>query len=132
MKKEHNMICVIKLFKYYPLIFNIEVLSVLTLYVNKIYISNWIYGITGASIYTIILCFIASFIFKFCNWYRILCISSLLALILEWIDMNLIKINYYLCIVQIILIAGMILALISYLYGKRIDKRNNKQPEKAN
>ena len=119
MKKEHNMICVIKLFKYYPLIFNIEVLSVLTLYVNKIYISNWIYDITGTSIYTIILCFIASFPFKLCLWYRVLCISSIFSLIFEWIDVNIMKINNYICIVQTIAIICIIISIILFIWKKK-------------
>ena len=107
------MKCIYKMIRLYPVIVNVVLLITLW-FPNNSYI---LYDITGASLYTMILCFIASFPFKLCLWYRVLCISSIFSLIFEWIDVNIMKINNYICIVQIILIAGMVLALISYLYG---------------
>lgn len=91
----------------YPVIVNI--VTLICLFFPKA--NNYLFDITGASIYTIIICFIASFPFKFCGWYRVLCISSFISLILEYIDINFIKINNYICIMQIIIILGILISL---------------------
>lgn len=123
----------IKLTKAYPIIFNGVMLWLYLIYsIWEINFSRWIFDLTGASFYTLIMCFLASYVFKFCLWYRIMTISALTAIILEWVDINFVKINCYLCAVQVVLIAGSLLALLSYLYGKRLNKRNNQEPEKVN
>jgi hypothetical protein len=116
----------IRLLKYYPIIYSLEVLLVVTLSSLGIEISNWVYCLTGACAYTLLICFISSFVFKFCAWYRVLCVSSMIYLILEWIDNNIININNYFYISQLIIMLGLIISLIIYLHGKAIDKRNNK------
>jgi len=124
MNKEYT-IWLIRLLKYYPIVYNIEVLLIITLYIFGINISNWIYLFTGSCAYSILICFISSYVFRFCTWYRILCISSIIYLIFEWIDVNIVKINNYLYISQIIIMVGMISALIVFVHGKKINKRNN-------
>jgi len=98
---------VYRMLKVYPIIVNVMMLACLFFPG----ITNYVFDITGASLYTIIICFFASFPFKLCGWYRVLCISSIISLILEYIDINFIKINHYICIIQIIIIAGILIAL---------------------
>lgn len=120
----------VKLLRAYPIIYNIQVLVLIVLFQFKIDISNWIYDITGASLYMVAICFIASYIFHFCTWYRILCISSALSLILEWIDVNIVSVPFYIYIVQVIVIVAIFTALIMYFYEQRINKRNNQITKK--
>ena len=123
----------IKLTKYYPIIFNGVMLWLYLIYsIWNVNLSRWIFDLTGASFYTLTICFFASYVFKFCLWYRIMTISALISITLEWFDINLVKINYYLYIVELILIAGSFLALLSYIYGTILNKRNNQKPRKAN
>ena len=123
------MIVFIKLFKVYPFILNIQLLINVTLCLFDIDISRWVNLAIGASIYTIILCFIASYIFSFCLWYRVLCSSSIISLILEWVDMNIVKLDYLLYEIQFIVIVAMLISIIIYLRGRKLNKRNNKGPQ---
>ena len=118
---------VYNLIKAYPIIYNL----ILIIIIFNPKLSFWTYDITGASIYTMILCFIASYPFKLCNWYRSLCVSSMEALLLEWIDVNIININNYIRILQAVVIGGIILSIILYAHGVRNKKSNNKSLEKA-
>ena len=70
-----------------------------------------IFDIIGASLFTLDICYHLSFPMKLCGWYRILCISSAISLILEWFDINILKINHYICIVQVVVITGIMIAL---------------------
>jgi len=124
-------ILLIRLLKYFPIILNIQLLLNVQLYSIGIDISNWIYCLTGTSMYVMVICFISSFVFKFCIWYRVLCISSIISLILEYIDINIVKINYYLYAIQGVVILGLFVSLILFVYGKRSDKENNKSSKKA-
>ena len=113
--------------KAYPIIYNI--ILVIVVFYPKL--SFWTYDITGASLYTMMLCFIASYPFKLCNWYRSLCLSSILALLIEWVDVNIFKINNYIYILQAIVIIGVITSITLFAYGARNKKRDNKSPKKA-
>ena len=109
------MKCIYKMIRLYPVIVNVVLLITLW-FPNNSYI---LYDITGASLYTMILCFIASFPFKLCLWYRVLCISSIFSLIFEWIDVNIMKINNYICIVQTIAIICIIISIILFIWKKK-------------
>ena len=113
--------------KAYPIIYNI--ILVIVIFYPKL--SFWTYDITGASLYTMIICFIASYPFKLCNWYRSLCLSSILALLIEWFDVNIYEINNYIRILQTIAIIGIIISVTLFVYGAKNKKRDNKSPKKA-
>jgi len=130
MKKEYT-IYLIRLLKYYPIVYSVEVLVLLSLYCFGIDVSNWIYCATGACLYSILICFVSSFVFQFCAWYRVLCFSSTAYIIFEWINVNIIKINNYLYISQVIIIFGMLSALIIFVHGKRTNKRHYKGSKKT-
>ena len=103
-----NLRMLYKLIRAYPIVFS--VFTLISLFFP--YTTYWIYDLIGASLYTIIICFVASYPFKLCAWYRILCISSGMALILEWVDINITKINHCIYVIQITLIVGIITSTI--------------------
>lgn len=116
-----------KMIKVYPVIVNIIVL----LSIFSTLLSYWVFDIVGASIYTMIICIVASYPFKLCNWYRTLCMSAILALTLEWVDTNICIIPHYMYIIQSIVMAGTIISIILFSYGRKDKKSNNKGSEKA-
>lgn len=103
-----NLRIVYKMIQAYPMLFSI--VTIISLFLPQS--TYWIYDWLGASLYTILICFVASYPFRLCAWYRILCISSSIALILEWIDVNIVKINHCIYIIQITLISGIIISTI--------------------
>jgi hypothetical protein len=119
--------------KIYPIIFSVISIFLYLYYILfNMDVSRWIYDCTGASLYSMLICFLASYIFKFCTWYRILCLSSFLALILEWIDINITSISHYIYVVQSVVIIGILISLISICYDRRFKKKDNKSPKKSN
>lgn len=91
----------------YPILVNLATL--VCMFIPKL--TNYIFDIIGASLFTLDICYHLSFPVKLCGWYRILCISSAIYLILEWFDINILKINHYICIVQVVIITGIMIAL---------------------
>lgn len=120
----------IRLFKVYEPLHNIYILLFCMMYMFKSDISNYFFDFLGNSLYMVAICFIASYIFHFCTWYRILCISSSLSLIFEWIDVNIVSVPYHVYVVQVIVMVAIFTALIMYFYEQRINKRNNQITKK--
>jgi len=122
----------IQLLKIYPIIYNVLLLVTIFAYLKGINFSNLIADLTGGSIYLMVLCYLSSIIFRLCAWHRILCISAAISIIVEYINQNITLINKELLIIQLIIIVGILLALISFIYEKTINKRNRGIPKEAN
>ena len=105
--------------KYFPILSNIYVLLSIVLDNHSIDISNYIYDIFGGSIYMGLVCLMASYTFKLCRWHKIMCISIILAYILEWIDLNLHEVPNIICLLQSIFLTSAISALLIYIYDKK-------------
>lgn len=106
--------------KYFPILSNVYVLLSIILDKHSINISNYVYDIFGGSIYMGLVCLMASYTFKFCRWHKIMCISIIIAYILEWIDLNFIEIPHIILILQAIFLTSAISALIIHIYDKKI------------
>lgn len=104
--------------KYFPILSNIYVLLSIVLDKHSIDISNYIYDIFGGSIYMGLVCLMGSFTFNLCKWHKILCISIILAYLLEWIDLNLCIIPNIIYLLQLIFFVSAILALLAHMYDK--------------
>lgn len=105
--------------KYFPILSNAYVLLSIVLDKHSINISNYVYDIFGGSIYMGLVCLMASYTFKLCRWHKIMCISIILAYILEWIDLNLYGIPHIIYVLQSIFLTSAISALLIYLYDKK-------------
>ena len=110
--------------KYFPVLSNTYVILSIILDRHKISIDHYVYDIFGGSICMGLVCLMASYTFKFCPWHKILCVSIILAYLVEWIDLNWYKIPNIIYVLQTIFFTSAILALIAYVYGE--NKKNFK------
>jgi len=98
--------------KFYPIIINLYIIIVMSLYMFEIKLSA--YEVFGQSFMFNFLLLIGSFVFSFCAWHRILIYSMTLILLLETMySIGLRIANYsYLCI--LIVLFSIILSSILY------------------
>ena len=108
--------------KYFPILSNSYVILSIILDRHKISIDNYVYDIFGGSIYMGLVCLMASYTFKFCPWHKILCVSIIIAYLVEWIDLNWYKIPNIIYVIQTIFFTSAILAIIAYVYVSKFKK----------
>lgn len=94
-------------------------------------LGSYTYTITGASLFSISICFLSSYVFKFCTWYRIICLSSFIALVVEWVDVNVVSIPHYAISIQCVLVTGLLISLAVYGYERKSKKENNRGLKKV-
>lgn len=131
--KKYILILFVWLLKVYPIVHNL--ILIFLYYISISYgkdLGNYTYTITGASIFSISICFLSSYIFKFCTWYRIICLSSFVSLVAEWVDVNVVSIPHYAIFIQCVLVTGLLISLAVYNYDRKSKNKNNRSLKKAN
>ena len=131
--KKYILILFVWLLKVYPIVHNL--ILIFLYYISISYgkdLGNYTYTITGASIFSISICFLSSYIFKFCTWYRIICLSSFVSLVAEWVDVNVVSIPNYAIFIQCVLVTGLLISLAVYNYDRKSKNKNNRSLKKAN
>ena len=110
--------------KYFPILSNIYLILSMILDYHKINIDNYVFDISGGSLYMGLICLAASLKYEFGSWHIILCICITLSYILEWVDINFMQIPYYVQVVQYLFIFSTINSAIFFYDGK--SKKDNK------
>lgn len=123
-------IMMIRMLKAFPIISNIYMLVSITLNMMDISIDKYVFDFFGSSLYMVAICFISSYIFHFCSWYRVLCLSSFISLLVEWVDLVIIPIPCFFYVIQAVITIAILVSLILYVYEQRINKSNNKGSKK--
>jgi len=130
--KKYILILFIWLLKVYPIVHNLILVFLYYIFISYgKYLGSYTYTITGASLFSISICFLSSYVFKFCTWYRIICLSSFIALVAEWVDVNVVSIPHYAISIQCVLVTGLLTSLAVYGYERKSKKENNRGLKKV-